>query len=125
MGETRIGPLAHQLQRALRHADIAHAVMDAAGAQTRLRNREAGAFLAEQIGHRHAAILIDDLAMATAARMAHHRDRAHQLKPGVSVGTIIMLARLCGSVVGSVTTIAIAKTRPIAFEVNHLCPLIL
>ena len=42
----------------------------------------------------------------------------------MSVGTRIMLARLCGAASGSVTTIAIAIEAPTAPEVNHLCPLI-
>ncbi len=46
-----------------------------------------------------------------------------RLNPGASVGTMIMLARLCGGASGSVTTIAIAKSAPTAPDVNHLCPL--
>ena len=46
------------------------------------------------------------------------------LNPLVSVGTIIILARLCFSVFSSVTTIAIAKDEPSAEVVNHLRPLI-
>jgi hypothetical protein len=35
------------------------------------------------------------------------------VKPGVSIGTRIMLARLCGGASGSVTTIAIAIAAPL------------
>jgi hypothetical protein len=35
------------------------------------------------------------------------------VKPGVSVGTRIMLARLCGAASGSVTTMAIATAAPL------------
>src|SRR3954468_14083908 len=43
-----------------------------------------------------------------------------RLKPGASVGTRIMLARLWGAASGSVTTIAIATAAPTAPLVNHL-----
>ena len=46
------------------------------------------------------------------------------LKPGVSAGTIIWLARACGSAAGSVTTITMAKLAPSAEDVNHFLPLI-
>ena len=35
-----------------------------------------------------------------------------RLKPGVSVGTMIMLARRCGGASGSVTTMAMANDAP-------------
>src|SRR6266545_5181573 len=47
------------------------------------------------------------------------------LKPGVSVGPRIMLARARESAVGSVTAITIANVEPIAPLVNHLWPLII
>src|SRR3954449_11513677 len=47
-----------------------------------------------------------------------------RLKPGASVGTRIIDARLCGAASGSVTTIAIARSAPTAPDVNHLTPLI-
>ncbi len=40
------------------------------------------------------------------------------------MGTRIMLALVYGAASGSVTTIAIANSAPLAPEVNHLCPLI-
>ncbi len=43
--------------------------------------------------------------------------------PGVSVGTTIIEARWYGGASGSVTTIAIRKSEPVAFEENHLWPL--
>ena len=45
-------------------------------------------------------------------------------KPGVSVGTMIMLARWYGGASGSVTAITMAKSAPSADDVNHFCPLI-
>ena len=44
------------------------------------------------------------------------------MKPGVSIGTRIMLARRNGPASGSVTTMTIAKSAPIAPDVYHLCP---
>jgi hypothetical protein len=35
------------------------------------------------------------------------------MKPGVSIGTRIMLARWCGAASGSVTTIAMATSAPL------------
>ena len=46
------------------------------------------------------------------------------LKPGASVGTRSIVARLCGSASGSVTAITIATEAPRAFVVHHLRPLI-
>ena len=43
-------------------------------------------------------------------------------KPGVSVGTMIMLARACGSASGFVTAMQIAKAEPSMPVVNHLWP---
>src|SRR3954453_6275236 len=47
-----------------------------------------------------------------------------RLKPGASVGTRIIDARLCGAASGSVTTIAMATAAPTAPLVNHLWALI-
>ena len=44
-------------------------------------------------------------------------------KPGVSAGTMIMLARRWGSAAGSVTAITIAKRDPSAADANHFRPL--
>ena len=44
-------------------------------------------------------------------------------KPGVSVGTRIMLALRCGDASGSVTAMTIAKSAPSADDVNHFWPL--
>src|SRR5713226_6370057 len=80
MRPARIGPLAHQFERALGDADIAHAMMDTAGAEPRLRNRKAVAFAAEHIRGGYAAVSVQDFAMAAAARMSHHRHRPHDLE---------------------------------------------
>src|SRR5207245_1778214 len=63
-------------------ADRAHAVMDSAGAEASLSNCETATFSPEQVGYRHSAILINDLAVAAAARMTHHRDRADNVQSG-------------------------------------------
>src|ERR1700731_2999186 len=55
-------------------------MMDAAGTEPRLRNRKAAAFLAEQVGHRDAAIFVDNLAMPAAAGMTHHGYRPNQVE---------------------------------------------
>ena len=47
-----------------------------------------------------------------------------RLKPGVSVGTMIMLARWWGGASGFVTAITMANAAPSADEVNHFWPLI-
>src|SRR5438445_7911384 len=59
--------------------------MDAVRAETRLRDREAVAFLAEHVGNRHAAILIDDFAMAAATGMTHDWYRPDHVESG-SIG---------------------------------------
>src|SRR5208282_6931478 len=85
VGEARVRPLAHQFERSLGDPDGAHAVVDASRAEPRLRDGEAAAFLAEYVGHRHAAVLVDYLAMPAAADVAHHRHGANQVESG-SVG---------------------------------------
>ena len=72
--------------RPLGGADRAHAVVDAARAEAVLGDHEAGAALAEQVGGRHAAVLVADLAVAGAAVVAHHRDRADEVEAGVVDG---------------------------------------
>ena len=47
-----------------------------------------------------------------------------RLRPGVSVGTMIIDARSHRLASGSVTTMAIRKSAIIPFDVNHLWPLI-
>ena len=105
---------AHQLEGALGRADRAHAVVDAAGAEPVLGDREAGAALAEQVVGRHAAVLVAHLPVAGAPVVAHHRHRADAGEArACRSGTRIMLARLCGGASGSVTTIAIAIDAPL------------
>ena len=57
------------------------------------------------------------------AGVAHAGMLRTRRKPGVSVGTMIMLARRWGSASGSVTAITIANCEPSAAEANHLRPL--
>ena len=66
-------PLAHELERLLGHADGAHAVVDAAGAEAGLRDREPAALLAEQELRRDAHVLEERLAVAAAVRRARTR----------------------------------------------------
>src|SRR5229473_1519 len=82
MRPARIGPLAHQFERALGDTDIAQTMMDTAWAEPRLRNRKAVAFAAEHIRGGYAAVRVQDFAMATASRMSHHRHRPHDLEAG-------------------------------------------
>ena len=42
--------------------------------------------------------------------------------PGASAGTMICVARLCGSASGSVTAMTIPNPAPSAPDENHLCP---
>src|SRR5208337_2112898 len=78
--EARVSPLAHQFEPSFGDPDDSHAVVDASRAEPRLRDREAAAFLAEQVAHRHAAVLVDYLAMPAAAGVAHHRHGANQVE---------------------------------------------
>ena len=52
-GDPRLGPLDHQRQGALGHADGAHAVVDAAGAEPGLGDHEPVALAGEDVGPRH------------------------------------------------------------------------
>ena len=82
----RRGAPAHHLDRPLGGADRAHAVVDAAGAEAVLGDHEAGLARAEQVGLGHSAVLVEDLAVAGAAVVAHHRDGADEVEPGVVDG---------------------------------------
>ena len=61
-----------QLERPLGHADGAHAVVDAAGAEAGLGDGEAAALLAEEVVGRHPDVLVDDLGVAAAVVVAEH-----------------------------------------------------
>ena len=63
-------PLAHHLQRRLGHADGAHAVVDAARAETALRDLEAAAFAQQDVLDRHANVVEHDLGVAE-GRVVH------------------------------------------------------
>src|SRR5690606_6783468 len=60
-GHTLVGARDHQLEAALRDADEAHAVVDAAGPETRLGDREALALAGDQVAGRDAHVGEDDL----------------------------------------------------------------
>ena len=117
---------AHHLDRPLGGADRAHAVVDAArGRAGPGRSRSRPAAVAEQVGLRHPAVLVADLAVAGAAGRGPSPGSAG---PGRSRGcrsgrgSCWRARRDAPS--GSVTTIAIARSAPTAPEVNHLWPLI-
>ena len=57
------GARAHQFKRKFALADRPHAMMNAAGAQARLRNGKAGALLTDEIFHRHTHIAQHQLTM--------------------------------------------------------------
>ena len=117
---------AHQVERTFGEADGAHAVVDAAGAEAGLRDREAAAFLAEQVLLRDAHVLPQRLAVAAALGVPEHGQPAHaRSTPGASIGTRIIDCRWYGSASGSVTpmntaTLQRGSSAPL---VNHLCPL--
>ena len=74
---------------------------------------------------RHAAVLVADLAVAAAAGVAHHRDRAHEVEAGrVGRDDDLALRARAAAALGFVTAITIAKRAPTAPDVNHLWPLI-
>ena len=124
-GDARVGVTAHDLEAAFRHADRAHAVVDAAGPEARLRDHEAAVLGAEAVRDRHPAVLVADLAVPAAARVAHHGDRADQLEARrVGRHDDLALALVRRARPGFVTAITIAKRAPTAPDVNHLWPLI-
>jgi hypothetical protein len=69
--------LAHQFQRALGHADAAHAVVDAARAEAALGDLEAAAFAQQDVAGRHAHVLQFDFHVAVRrVVVAEHRQEA-------------------------------------------------
>src|SRR5437016_10527362 len=75
---------AHEIERALAHADPAHAVVDAPGAKPLLRQHEALPFFPDAIRDRYAALLVHDFGVTevVVASLAHDRDVAHEAEPG-------------------------------------------
>src|SRR5919197_128485 len=72
--------LAHQLQRPLGHADLAHAVVDASGTQAALRDLEAAALAEQQVGRGHPHVLEQHLAVAVRrVVVAEHLQHADHL----------------------------------------------
>jgi hypothetical protein len=65
-----VGPLAHQVEGPPGDAQPAHAVVDAARAQPLLGDGDAGTLLAEEVGLRHPARLVDDLGVASTSSAA-------------------------------------------------------
>src|SRR5260370_25641446 len=85
MRPAAIGPLAHQFERALGDADIAHAMMDTAWAEPRLCNRKAVAFAAEHIRGGDTATRGEDFPIAPAPPLSPHPHRPHPLAAGTGV----------------------------------------
>ena len=120
---------AHQLERPLGHADRAHAVVDAAGAEAGLRDREAAALLAEQVrppGTRTSSNSVSQ--WPPPASWPNTGSARTTVTPGVSIGTRIIEWRRCGSASGSETPMRIANlhagrrraARPPLVRVDHV-----
>ncbi len=71
---------AHHLERPLRAADRAHAVVDASRTEPVLGDHEPLPALAEEVRLRHPAALVAHLPVARAAVMTHHGDRANSVE---------------------------------------------
>ena len=116
----------HQVEGAPHLADRVHAVVDAAGAEPVLRGLVAGARLAELVGHRHAHVVVDDLAVV--AVLAPDGDAADDVHAGrVACGTMICVMRPLrspGRPASSVRHMTMKKSARLPFDVNHLWPLI-
>ena len=63
-GDARLHALAHRFERTLGDADQAHAVMNAARAQTALRDLEAASFAEQHVRNGHAHVFETDFAVA-------------------------------------------------------------
>ena len=124
--DARLRAHAHELERPLREPDGAHAVVDAAGAEAGLRDREAAAFLAEEVLLRYPHVLPNGLAVTATFGVPEHGKAARTtVTPGASIGTRIIDCRWYGSASGSVTpmntaTLQRGSSAPL---VNHLWPL--
>ncbi len=100
--DAHLGAHAHEVERAFRHADRAHAMVNAAGPEPCLRNRETASLFAEEVLLRDAHVLPQRLAVpATFGVTEHgqaaphgdtgsvHRDEDHRLpviRVGVGIG---------------------------------------
>ena len=76
-------PLAHHVERLLRHADGAHGVVDAAAAEAGLGDGERLTLTAEQrvLGHPH-VVVVDERVRALVHRLAAEADVAHDVHAG-------------------------------------------
>ena len=80
--------LAHQFQCALGHSDCTHAVVDAAGAEAGLADRESFTLTGENVLGRDAHVLESDLAVSFAVLVAENRQVAQDRgRRGASIGT--------------------------------------
>jgi len=72
-GDTGLRPLAHQFQCPLGHADCTHAVVDAAGSEACLADREALAFALEHVFEWHPHVLEVNFGVALAVLIPEYR----------------------------------------------------
>ena len=119
---------AHELQRPLGRADQPHAVVDPAGAEPGLRDREPVPLAADQVGGRDGDVGELDLGV-TAVRRVVNPNRLiprRTVTPGVSRGTRIIDCCRCRSAPGSVLpiTMRILQAGSIAPDDHHFRPLI-
>ena len=103
--------------------------MDAPRVEALLGDQESLAFAAEPVRGRDPHVVVDDLRVTAELaelllRVLHRRHVAQDVHPGVSAGTMNIVARWWGRASGSVTAITIRKSAIEPFEVNHLCPVI-
>ena len=95
------------------------------GPEALLRDAEAVARLAQRVLDRERGL---PCSAPRSASSSHGRDgpssgsRARSRRPSVSAGTMICVARRCGSASGSVTAMTIPKAAPSAPDENHLWP---
>ena len=82
-GGARQRAAAQRFERALGNADLAHAMVDAAGAEAALRDLEAAPLAEQHVGGRHAHVLEQDLGVAVRrVVVAEHGQRPHDRDAG-------------------------------------------
>ena len=106
----------HQIKGSFANANPAHTVVDASWPQPLLGDGKTCPFCAQQVGLGHAHVVVHDLGVAGPAcpRSPITEVLRTSRKPGVSVGTMIWLARLCLAASGLVTAMTMAKAAPSA-----------
>ena len=125
-GDPGLRPLAHQLQRPLGHADGPHAVVDTAGTEPGLADREALTLALEHVLGGHPHVVEVDLGVALAVLVAEHRQAAqHGDAGGVDRARPSSTAAGAAAAAGSVLPITIMTLQFLcrALEANHFRPL--